>query len=70
MGQIEELFTRADYRGRGIGTALLVACVDDVRARGAGPIIICARVEDTPKQMYSSMGFRPLCLQHGYLKQL
>ena len=68
VGQIEDLFTRAEFRGRGIGTALLVACVEDARARGAGPIIICARTEDTPKQMYSSMGFRPLCLQHGYLK--
>jgi GNAT superfamily N-acetyltransferase len=70
VGQVEDLFTLAGYRGQGIGTALLAACVDDARARGAGPIIICARTEDTPKQMYAAMGFRPLCVQHGYLKQV
>ena len=37
VGQVEDLFTRADFRGRGIGTALIAACVDDARARGAGP---------------------------------
>jgi GNAT superfamily N-acetyltransferase len=69
VGQVEDLFTRHDHRSRGIGTALMAACVDDARARGAGPIIICARTEDTPKQMYAGLGFRPLCVKHGYLKE-
>ena len=68
VGQVEDLFTRADFRGRGIGTALIGACVDDARARGAGPILIGARTEDTPKHMYAALGFRPLCIQRNYIK--
>jgi GNAT superfamily N-acetyltransferase len=68
VGQIEDLFTRSDFRGRRIGSALIAACIDDARARGAGPVIVCARAEDTPKKMYAALGFRPLCVQHGYLK--
>ncbi|MFI5315176.1 MAG: GNAT family N-acetyltransferase [Myxococcota bacterium] len=68
VGQVEDLFTRADFRGRGIATALIAACVDDARARGAGPILIGARSNDTPKHMYAALGFRPLCIQRNYLK--
>ena len=68
VGKVEDLFTLADFRGRGIGTALIAACVDDARARGAGPVLIGARTNDTPKQMYASLGFRPLCVQRSYVK--
>ncbi len=68
VGQVEDLFTRSELRGRGIATALLAACVDDARARGAGPVLIAARVDDTPKEMYASLGFRPLCVRRSYLR--
>jgi len=68
VGQVEDLFTRAEFRGRGIATALIAACVDDARARGAGPVLIAARANDTPKQMYAALGFRPLCVQRIYSK--
>jgi len=68
VGKVEDLFTRADFRGRGLGTALIAACVDDARARGAGPVLIGARSNDTPKHMYAALGFRPLCVQRCYVK--
>ena len=68
VGQVEDLFTRAEFRGRGIGTALIARCVDDARARGAGPILIGARTNDTPKHMYAALGFRPLCVERRYVK--
>jgi GNAT superfamily N-acetyltransferase len=68
VGQVEDLFTLAEFRGRGVARALMAACIDDARRRGAGPVVICARAQDTPKQMYATMGFRPLCVQRGYLK--
>jgi ribosomal protein S18 acetylase RimI-like enzyme len=70
VGQLEDLFTRAEFRGRGIGRALTAACVDDARARGAGPVVLGARASDTPKLMYAAQGFRPLCLQRSYLKHV
>jgi GNAT superfamily N-acetyltransferase len=68
VGRVEDLFTRADFRGRGFATALIAACVDDARVRGAGPVLIGARLDDTPKHMYAALGFRPLCYQRLYLK--
>jgi GNAT superfamily N-acetyltransferase len=68
VGQVEDLFTTAKLRGRGIATALIAACVDDARARGAGPVLISARPNDTPKQMYAALGFRPLCVERRYTK--
>jgi len=68
VGVVEDLFTRDDFRGRGVATALLAACVADARARGAGPVLISARSEDTPKHMYAAMGFRPLCVRRAYLR--
>jgi GNAT superfamily N-acetyltransferase len=70
VGQVEDLFTRAEFRGRGIATALIAACIDDARARGAGAVLVNARTSDTPKQMYAALGFRPLCVQRSYLKKL
>ncbi|HTO52576.1 MAG TPA: GNAT family N-acetyltransferase [Myxococcota bacterium] len=68
VGQVEDLFTRSDFRGRGIGTALIARCVDDARARGAHAVLIGARPNDTPKHMYAALGFRPLCVERRYLK--
>jgi GNAT superfamily N-acetyltransferase len=68
VGQVEDLFTRQEFRGRGIGSALVAHCVDDARARGAGPIIVNPRADDTPRAMYAALGFRPLCVQRSLLK--
>jgi GNAT superfamily N-acetyltransferase len=68
VGMVEDLYTRDDFRGRGVATALISACVADARARGAGPVLIGARPDDTPKQMYARLGFRPLCVRRAYLR--
>lgn len=70
LGQIEDLFTHPAYRHRGIATALIAHCVADARARGAGPVVITAEPDDTPKQMYAAIGFRPFCVSRSYVKIL
>ena len=67
VGQVEDLFTRPDYRKRGLATALLHHCVAQSRAKGAGPVVIVADPTDTPKNIYARMGWHPiaLCLQYG-----
>lgn len=67
VGQVEDLFVRNAYRGRGIGTALIHSCVASARARGAGPIVIVADLTNTAKDLYASLGWRPLatCRQYG-----
>jgi len=68
IAKVEDLFTHPDYRHRGIATALIRHCVADARARGAREVLIGARVDDTPKDMYAAMGFRPLCVIRSWLK--
>jgi GNAT superfamily N-acetyltransferase len=68
VGIVEDLFTRPEFRRRGIATALIAHCVADARARGAGPVAISARAADTPKHMYAAFGFRPVAISRSYLK--
>jgi GNAT superfamily N-acetyltransferase len=68
VGQVEDLFVEADWRHRGIATALLRHCVDDARRAGAGPIAIAADATDTPKLMYVAMGFRPVAVLRKYTR--
>ena len=70
VGMVEDLFCHPDYRHRGLATALIARCVADARGRGAGPVLINADAKDTPKQMYATLGFRPLYVGRSYLKKL
>lgn len=69
-GQVEDLFTLPEYRHRGIATALLHHCVAACRAGGAQRVVIVADPSDTPKHMYSAMGFRPIAVNAHYWKRL
>ncbi|HUI27880.1 MAG TPA: GNAT family N-acetyltransferase [Candidatus Kryptonia bacterium] len=70
IGLVEDVFTHPAHRHHGLATALIIHAVADARARGAAEIVIGARVDDTPKHMYATMGFRPLLLTRQYLKVL
>ena len=70
VGQVEDLFTHADFRRRGLASALIHHSVAAARRDGAGPVIIAADPTDTPKQMYAALGFRPVALKRNYLKRL
>jgi GNAT superfamily N-acetyltransferase len=67
VGMVEDLFTHPGFRRQGIATALMARAVEDARERGAGPILIGARPDDTPRQLYARLGFRPLCVTRSYL---
>jgi len=68
LGMVEYLFTDPAARHRGIATALISHAVAAVRAEGAQAVLIGAEVEDTPKQMYVDLGFRPVCLTREWLR--
>jgi GNAT superfamily N-acetyltransferase len=70
VGQVEDLFTHPDFRHRGLATALIHRGVADCRERGAGPVVIVADPQDTPKQMYTAMGFRPVAMKREYWKNV
>ena len=68
VGIVEDLFTRPEFRHRGLATALIAHSVADARERGAGPVAISARADDTPEHMYAALGFRPAAISRSYLK--
>jgi GNAT superfamily N-acetyltransferase len=70
VGIVEDLYTEPAYRRRGLATALMARAVADAREQGAGPVIITADPNDTPRQLYASLGFQPLLLHREYLKLL
>ena len=70
MGQVENLFTHPDFRHRGMATALMHHCVADARAHGPGPVVIVCDPNDTPKNLYASLGFRPVAIKRSWWKDV
>ncbi len=68
VGQVEDLFTHPDYRHRGLATALIHHCVAEAREHDAGPVVIGADPDDTSKDMYAALGFRPVAIERNYWK--
>ena len=69
LGYLERLFVRPEYRLRGIATALVHRAAADARKQGAGLVFLPTNADDTPKQMYASMGFEPVSLFRTYVKR-
>lgn len=67
MGVVEHLFTHPDHRGRGHAVALLHRAVADARQRGADEVLIGARPDDTPKELYRRLGFAPVRLHRMWM---
>jgi GNAT superfamily N-acetyltransferase len=68
-GIIEDLFCHEAFRRRGLATALIVRAVADARERGAGPVVINADVHGQPRQIYATLGFRPLFVHQEYVRR-
>ncbi len=68
IGVLDDLYVHAEYRRRGLATALVHHCVADSRARGAGPVALEVDPKDTPMRMYAAMGFHPLSVSYEYVK--
>jgi GNAT superfamily N-acetyltransferase len=70
VGLVEDLFTHPDFRHRGLATALIHHCVADCRERGAEAVAIVADPDDSAKQMYAAMGFRPVAVVRSYWRDV
>ncbi len=68
VGQVEDLFTHPDHRHRGLATALLHHGIADCRAHGADGVLIACNPDDTPKNMYAAVGFRPVAVSREWWK--
>ncbi|WP_199493122.1 GNAT family N-acetyltransferase [Marinitenerispora sediminis] len=66
MAVVEDLYVRADRRGRGVGSQLLRHAVADARSAGADPVLVRADAADWPKDFYHRRGFRPAAVARYY----
>lgn len=69
VGMIEDLFVRREYRGRGIGRALIAFLNQHMRNEGVSDTMIGAQLGTPALSLYQHLGFIPTCLTHEYLKQ-
>lgn len=58
-GLLEDVFVEAEERGKGIGTALIKAAVEEARARGCYKLICTSRHNNLGvHELYKKLGFR------------
>ncbi len=67
---LEDLFVHPDFRNRGIATALIHRVTRELRAQGGDIAFLQADPNDTPKEMYKRMGFRPFALLQEYWREV
>lgn len=63
---MDSLVVNADYRHRYLATTLLKAIAEAARRKG-NLLYLHADADDTPKDMYTRMGFRMMDQQYSYL---
>lgn len=70
LGLIEHLFTQVDRRGRGLMSAFIIAAAARLRSEGCDGIFLDAHSADSPKHLYSRLGFAPVALTRTWLRDL
>jgi GNAT superfamily N-acetyltransferase len=60
VAQIEDVNTLEEFRGRGLGRAVVQAAIDAAAEGGAELVFIHALEDDWPKDLYAKLGFDPI----------
>jgi GNAT superfamily N-acetyltransferase len=60
VAQVEDVNTIEEFRGRGLGSAVVLAAAAAARARGCDIVFLIADDADWPKELYSRLGFDPV----------
>jgi ribosomal-protein-alanine N-acetyltransferase len=64
---VQTIGVRPDHQGRGIGTALLRALLDEAERRGTPAVLLEVRADNLDAQrLYERHGFRAIGLRRGY----
>ncbi len=66
VAMIEEVGTAADYRGRGLATAVVSAAVRAAAGWGADLIVVPADADDWPQLLYGKLGFEAIGRQVSF----
>jgi ribosomal protein S18 acetylase RimI-like enzyme len=57
IGQVEDVATLPEYRGRGYASAVVMRAVQEAHTAGADLVFLVADAEDWPKELYRRLGF-------------
>jgi GNAT superfamily N-acetyltransferase len=60
VGQVEDVATEPEHRGKGYATAVVLHAVDEARLAGADLVFLVADDHDWPKKLYARLGFDPI----------
>jgi GNAT superfamily N-acetyltransferase len=60
VAQVEDVNTIEEFRGRGLGSAVVLAAAAAARARGCDVVFLIADDADWPKDLYTRLGFDPV----------
>jgi ribosomal protein S18 acetylase RimI-like enzyme len=68
VGQVENVFTLPDYRGRGLARALVLRGVAESEAAGNDLTFLVADADDWPQRLYEKLGFETVGRYARFLK--
>ncbi|HEY8192569.1 MAG TPA: GNAT family N-acetyltransferase [Gaiellaceae bacterium] len=57
MGQVEDVATKEEHRGKGFASAVVLRAADEARTAGADLVFLVADEDDWPKELYKRLGF-------------
>ena len=57
VGQVEDVATKEEHRGKGYASAVVLRAADEARAEGADLVFLVADADDWPKELYEKLGF-------------
>jgi len=68
VGQVENVFTMPDYRGRGLARSLVLRAVAESHAAGNDLTFLVADADDWPRHLYEKLGFETIGRYARFLK--
>jgi ribosomal protein S18 acetylase RimI-like enzyme len=68
VGQIEDVATLPEHRGKGYATAVVLRAFEEARQAGAELVFLVADDEDWPKDLYARLGFDPVGLSYKFIR--
>ena len=70
VGQVENVFTLPDYRGRGLARSLVLHAVAESHAAGNDLTFLVADADDWPQRLYEKLGFETVGRYARFLKRV
>jgi ribosomal protein S18 acetylase RimI-like enzyme len=68
VGQVEDVATAPEHRGKGFASALVLHAAEEARRAGADLVFLVADEHDWPKVLYRRLGFDPIGRVYKFIR--